>query len=400
MSTIIYCVLCILFGFIIAWIASKRFTQKNTNNPSTITSQLDQERLKQKDNSLKHLLNLIITSAQSYTKQGTTSINTISENCSDSANNVANDLNVISTILAKQQEQVSTIHSMTDSTQSSVSSGNQNIEQVQTALEAFTQTQFTLTTIDTQLSQIHEQSLEIEKIGKEAEMLALNAAIESARAGEYGRGFAVVADNMKILAKNSQSTSLEISHTLQNNRDNISNIVKQLEKESNILNTQLKDLFSIFSTINTNILEIRNRVGDFEHETQQGNLIAQKLSQTTSTSMESIIEQLANLAGQISGHSVTNLTPTEVKSDLSRFDEIIDVRREDEFNGDLGHIQNAKLITLQTDLKDAIKHFDKSKKYLFVCRSGGRSAKGAQLALSYGIENVFNMTGGMLEWGK
>lgn len=40
---------------------------------------------------------------------------------------------------------------------------------------------------------------------------------------------------------------------------------------------------------------------------------------------------------------------------------------------------------------------DKTKEYIMVCRSGGRSGRAAQFLESYGF-NVINMTGGMLAW--
>jgi rhodanese-related sulfurtransferase len=78
--------------------------------------------------------------------------------------------------------------------------------------------------------------------------------------------------------------------------------------------------------------------------------------------------------------------------------EIIDVRRPEEFTGELGHIRGAKLVTLGPDLVEYLKNTDKSGKYLFVCRSGGRSTQAALLAKSYGIEDVTNLAGGMIRW--
>lgn len=40
---------------------------------------------------------------------------------------------------------------------------------------------------------------------------------------------------------------------------------------------------------------------------------------------------------------------------------------------------------------------DKTKEYIMVCRSGGRSGRATQFLESYGF-NVINMTGGMLAW--
>ena len=375
------------------------FAKRRTANIIQIDNQLElKTKIKQKENSLNHILNLMIHSAKNYSTTGVKTIHSISENCSISANMVSTDLNEITTIIATQLDKVRAIRKMTSTTGQSVMTGNQNIEGIQNTLNSFLSTQQTLKTIDDQLSAIHDQSLEIEKIGKEAEMLALNAAIESARAGEAGRGFAVVADNMKFLAKNSQSTSLEIADTLNSNRKNIAVIVEKVNQETTSLHSQLEILFSAFSHIEQDINEIQNQVREFEADSENTNTIAKQLTQATHTTMEDIIHKLVDLSSQISGRKVKDISPEEVKANLSKFDEIIDVRQAQEFNDELGHIEQAKLITLQTDLKQALTQFDPTKCYLFVCRSGGRSAKAAQLALTEGIENVYNMTGGMLKW--
>lgn len=95
--------------------------------------------------------------------------------------------------------------------------------------------------------------------------------------------------------------------------------------------------------------------------------------------------------------SIPELSVTEASGRLNEF-KIIDVRRPDEFNGELGHIKGARLVTLESDLEKTLPMLSKSEPYLFVCRSGGRSGKATQLALSLGFSKVFNMAGGMLAW--
>lgn len=77
--------------------------------------------------------------------------------------------------------------------------------------------------------------------------------------------------------------------------------------------------------------------------------------------------------------------------------QVIDVRQPDEYHGELGHIQQAELIVLDT-LPDLTDKISKNKTVVFVCRSGGRSARAAAYFQSLGYENVYNMKGGMLLW--
>ncbi|MFJ7726264.1 rhodanese-like domain-containing protein [Neobacillus sp. NPDC097160] len=73
---------------------------------------------------------------------------------------------------------------------------------------------------------------------------------------------------------------------------------------------------------------------------------------------------------------------------------IIDVREVDEVRA--GKIPGALNIPLGL-VEFRMHELDKSKDYLMVCRSGGRSGRAAQFLESYGFK-VINMDGGMLDW--
>lgn len=77
---------------------------------------------------------------------------------------------------------------------------------------------------------------------------------------------------------------------------------------------------------------------------------------------------------------------------------ILDVRTEDEYND--GIIANAVNIDIHQGqvFVSAIEALDKNKKYFVYCRSGARSAKACEIMNELGIENAFNLTGGILAW--
>ncbi|MGH7924140.1 MAG: MBL fold metallo-hydrolase [Candidatus Binatus sp.] len=78
---------------------------------------------------------------------------------------------------------------------------------------------------------------------------------------------------------------------------------------------------------------------------------------------------------------------------------LIDVREDDEYRGELGHIAGARLIPLK-ELPDRINELPeaKSRELVAICRVGVRSATAAAILTGLGFEHVWNLKGGMLDW--
>jgi hydroxyacylglutathione hydrolase len=93
----------------------------------------------------------------------------------------------------------------------------------------------------------------------------------------------------------------------------------------------------------------------------------------------------------------TDIEPHDALASLASY-HLVDVREPHEYRGELGHIEGAELIPLST-LPDAIERLRAlDKPLLVICRSGARSARGAELLVDGGLERVFNLRGGMLQW--
>ncbi|MCS6803907.1 MAG: MBL fold metallo-hydrolase [Acidobacteriota bacterium] len=80
---------------------------------------------------------------------------------------------------------------------------------------------------------------------------------------------------------------------------------------------------------------------------------------------------------------------------------VLDVRTEEEYGGELGHIQGAYLLPVQ-ELACRLHELEpyRDKCILTVCRSGVRSAKAARILMQAGFTNVQSVAGGMLEWNR
>ncbi len=93
------------------------------------------------------------------------------------------------------------------------------------------------------------------------------------------------------------------------------------------------------------------------------------------------------------------ITPQDLKSHLNDYI-LVDVREPHEFTGPLGYIEGALLLPLGENLLTYLDSADPSKNYVFICAAGYRSGLACELAATYGINNVYNLKGGMVEWGQ
>ena len=80
--------------------------------------------------------------------------------------------------------------------------------------------------------------------------------------------------------------------------------------------------------------------------------------------------------------------------------QLIDVRRPEEFNNELGHIQGSLLVTLGDELTHFLQTADKNSEIIFVCRSGGRSGQATMQSIQLGFKKTANMVGGMIRWNE
>ena len=95
-----------------------------------------------------------------------------------------------------------------------------------------------------------------------------------------------------------------------------------------------------------------------------------------------------------------NLTQEQWKDALKNDENavILDVRTEGEFIE--GFIPGAKNLDIYKgqDFLNEVGKLDKDKSYFVYCRSGARSSQACALMNQQGIENTYNLMGGISEW--
>lgn len=96
---------------------------------------------------------------------------------------------------------------------------------------------------------------------------------------------------------------------------------------------------------------------------------------------------------------VPEITPEDLKPHLKSVT-LIDVRRPEEFTGELSHIPGAKLVTLGPDLDAFLATHDKNDEVVFICRSGARSGRATLQSRAMGFSKTVNLGGGMILWNE
>ncbi len=248
-----------------------------------------------------------------------------------------------------------------------------------------------------QIQEVTAKTNQIGEIATQAQLVSFNATLEAARAGSYGKGFMVVAEEVGKLANRSQSLANNIMDTNQKTDKELAAFHHDMQELTLGLRDSMTELQQQGQTADQLSQSLQGSLTSFRSQASDFQLSVKEFSEELRSGLESLTGQLNNAIIELSDQSLIDLSVHEAEARLAEFF-IIDVRRDNEFEGELGHLPGAKLCTLGEQLDRALESFDKEKPYLFVCRSGGRSLKAARLAIQQGFQKVYNLQGGMLAW--
>lgn len=227
----------------------------------------------------------LLTNSES-TSQRASNVSTAAEEMSSSLNNVAAAMEQSSTntnmVAASAEEMSATINEIAENAEKARSVSSEAVTQAGSAANKMGE----LSEAANQISKVTET---ITEISEQTNLLALNATIEAARAGEAGKGFAVVANEIKELAKQTASATLDIKNLIDNVQattkmssgeiDNISSVISGVNDIVATIATAVEEQTAATREIANNIGQASQGIQEVNENVSQSSVVSQDISQ-------------------------------------------------------------------------------------------------------------------------
>lgn len=311
----------------------------------------------------------------------------------------AKRLSDLAEMIATSRDAVAQSAALSEDAKACAAVGTQALAALEQGLASLTELVAGLPRFVERMRQIEKECHVIDKLSFHSHLLALNASVESARLGKEAGAFSVIADGMRDLAAQSRTVADRIESAVAAGAGQIEEF-EGLAAETLAQNRQAEDRCrSALGQMGGAVERIAESTGEVLQSADAQTRATNQVSEELRTQMEDGSRRTSEVIGLLTGRIIQDLTPEESRRRLDEF-VLVDVRRPDEFCGELGHIRGATLVTLSDRFAEQLRRFDPVMRYLFVCRSGGRSARAARIAQEVGLQRVFNMTGGMLRWNS
>jgi rhodanese-related sulfurtransferase len=239
---------------------------------------------------------------------------------------------------------------------------------------------------------------EIDSVALNSRILAFNASLEAGRAGVEGKGFLVVSDKMREFSQEIAVIAKTIRGNSELSKGTLSRITEELDTEFHNMETAARVSTQLLESLHKEIAQMDTEFAASLSFWEDHALAITDLQNQVAATVEDSSAASAEMVSFLQDSQIDQLEPQDVWQSLREFDYILDVRRMDEFNAELGHIEGAELITIDESFASRMESFPRNSRYVFVCRSGGRSARAARIALDMGFTRVANLLGGMLKW--
>ena len=249
---------------------------------------------------MKEGLQKLVTEITSSVEQLGSAVSEMSAISEQSAQGMSQQQNEIDQVATAMNQMQSTLQEVGRNTTEAANAANHAMNAAQ---EGTGIVQQTVTSIDTVADKLDSASSVVQQleqdshnismvldvirgIADQTNLLALNAAIEAARAGEQGRGFAVVSDEVRTLAQRTQTSTEEISKTIEMLQARTAEAGEAMQ----ISRAQMQDSLELASKAGESIVSINeavNTITDMSNQiasaTEEQNVVAEDLNRNLST---------------------------------------------------------------------------------------------------------------------
>lgn len=277
--------------------------------------------------------------------------------------------------------------------------GNGAVTALEEGLSALAELVGGLPDIVERMRQVRLQCHEIDKLAFHSHLLALNASVEAARLGDRGGAFGVVADGIRELASASRHAAERIHGAVAHGTQAIETI--QSSAADTLVQNQAAGKRCTHAL--SHIADAVQRIGaanvKLTEDAARQEAEARAVDQHLRSQVEDNSRRTSEIIGLLTGRTIEDVDPQHCHDRLEEY-VLIDVRRREEFHDALGHVPRATLITLDDGFEARLSEYPKDRPYLFICRSGGRSARAARIAQQAGFSSIYNLRGGMLRWNE
>lgn len=131
----------------------------------------------------------------------------------------------------------------------------------------------------------------ITKVADQTNLLSVNAALEAEKAGEHGRGFLVVAREIRRLADQTASATLDIEHTVKHMQSAVSSGVMEMDKFASQVTNSVNQVETVGQTLTTIIESVevmKNQFGSVSQGMNSQNLGAKQIGEAMSNLSDNV----------------------------------------------------------------------------------------------------------------
>jgi methyl-accepting chemotaxis protein len=244
----------------------------------------------------------------------------------ESTGRVVKSVEEISLLAAQLVETMREVAQISQNTADFANSGQSDLTNMQQAMkdmEIASKSIFNrLETINEKAENITSVVTTITKIADQTNLLSLNAAIEGEKAGEYGHGFMVVAREIRRLADQTASATLDIDQMVKEMQTAVSTGVMEMDKFAVKVQRNVEDVGKISGKLSRIIEQVQVLSPSFDFVNQsmgQHSENAQRINNALSELNEEMQQTIYSLRESFTAIDQLNDAARKLQGEVSRF---------------------------------------------------------------------------------